>query len=345
MFKNRKKSNKKGFFKKVWYSIFKIDKYGEMSAEGLKRAIGYLLKLTLLVSTIVGILMVFKVRDIKHKGIEFLETQVGQFSYNDGILNIEGEQPIIAPSSTFGEIIIDTSIETDEEINKYINSMEEGRGILALKDRVVLRGIASNDLVVYKYSNLLGDLQITNIDSNGAIEMLNSNKMWTIYGIVFAIITGYTFLVLLISIVFNALILSIFGYLVTWFARIKMRFAALFNLSVYSLTLSTILNVIYIVINMLTDFVITYFQLMYMAVAAIYLIASILIIKSDFLRTQVEVAGIVKMSKENNTDENEDNDQNKEEENRKDKDKNEDEKKQDKKKDKDDSDEPEGSQA
>ena len=32
---------KKGFFKKVWYSIDKIEKYSELSAEGFGRAIKY----------------------------------------------------------------------------------------------------------------------------------------------------------------------------------------------------------------------------------------------------------------------------------------------------------------
>ena len=34
---------KKGFFKKVWYSINKIEKYSELSAEGFGRAIKYLI--------------------------------------------------------------------------------------------------------------------------------------------------------------------------------------------------------------------------------------------------------------------------------------------------------------
>ena len=41
---NAEKENKelkKGFFKKVWYSIEKIEKYSELSAEGLKSAIKY----------------------------------------------------------------------------------------------------------------------------------------------------------------------------------------------------------------------------------------------------------------------------------------------------------------
>lgn len=344
MFKNKDKTNKKGFFKKVWYSIFKLEKFGEMSAEGVRRAIGYLIKLSLLASVVVGAVMVFKTHEFKNKGIKFLEEQVGEFSYKDGILSVANQETIKAPSSTFGEVIINTNIESEEEINQYLNSMEEKKGILVLKDKVILKGIASDGLVSYKYPNLLSDLEIEETNAEDFINILNSKKVFTIYAVVFAVVAVYALINISLSIIFNAFVLSIFGYLVTWVARIKMRYAAIFNLSVYSLTLSTIFNVIYILINMLTDFVITYFQLMYIAIAAIYLIASILIIKADFLRTQVEVAGIVKMSKENNDEENDDQDT-KEDEKEKDKEPNKDEKKEENNKEKNDSDEPEGSQA
>ena len=40
--KNKNENGKKGFFKKIWYSIDKIEKYPELSAEGFKSAIKYL---------------------------------------------------------------------------------------------------------------------------------------------------------------------------------------------------------------------------------------------------------------------------------------------------------------
>ena len=43
---------KKGFLKKVWYSIEKIEKYSELSAEGFGRAIKYLSILIMLLSII-----------------------------------------------------------------------------------------------------------------------------------------------------------------------------------------------------------------------------------------------------------------------------------------------------
>ena len=49
--KNEEKDEmKKGFFKKVWYSIDKIEKYSELSAEGFRNAIKYLGILMVIIS-------------------------------------------------------------------------------------------------------------------------------------------------------------------------------------------------------------------------------------------------------------------------------------------------------
>ena len=83
--------------------------------------------------------------------------------------------------------------------------------------------------------------------------------------------------------------LAIFGYLTTWIAKIRMRFVAVFNMAVYSLTLSTILNMIYIAINIFVPFTMEYFQVMYVTVAAIYLIAAIFLLKSEYIKRQAEL--------------------------------------------------------
>ena len=41
------KKFEKGFFKKVFYSVFKVERYAEMATEGVGRAISYLMKLML----------------------------------------------------------------------------------------------------------------------------------------------------------------------------------------------------------------------------------------------------------------------------------------------------------
>ena len=93
-----KKELKKGFFKKVYYSIFKLEKYGEMSAEGVGRAVKYLLKLSLILAIIISLGTLYQVNQLAKKGVDFLENQVGEFTYKDGNLKLENNEPIIAPS-------------------------------------------------------------------------------------------------------------------------------------------------------------------------------------------------------------------------------------------------------
>jgi hypothetical protein len=96
----------------------------------------------------------------------------------------------------------------------------------------------------------------------------------------------------LLTIISNVVLLSFFGYITTLLARIKMRYVAVFNMSAYALTLSVILNMLYVAVNIFVTFNMEYFQVMYVAVAAIYLVAAILILKADFMKKQLELMKI-----------------------------------------------------
>ena len=279
---------KKSFFKKVWYSIFKLEKYGELSAEGFGRAMNYLLKLSFIIAIIIGCLVIFQITQKVQKAVDFLNDQIGEFSYNEGILEITKEQPIKAPSSTFGEVIVDTSVETEEQLNQYLNSLGNDKALLLLKDKVVVKGLLSDETINYKYSSLLKELNINQIDKQGVINYITGNEIWNIYLQVFLVICIYSFLNTFVPILINAFGLSIFGWIATWLAKMKMRYIAVFNLAIYSLTLSIIIQVAYMIVNVLTGITMTYFQVMYIAVAAIYLIAAIFLIKSEFMKLQLQ---------------------------------------------------------
>ena len=53
------KTKKLGFFKKVWYSITKFDKYLEMSSEGAGIAFKYLIQITAIFVLIIGFLGIY----------------------------------------------------------------------------------------------------------------------------------------------------------------------------------------------------------------------------------------------------------------------------------------------
>ncbi len=292
------KKMKKGFFKKVWYSVFKLERYGEMSAEGLFRAISYLIKLTLIVTLIITIGTISQVLKLKDKGEKFLNEQVGNFTYKDGILQLENNSLIKAPSSTFGEVIIDVNTENEEEINQYINSLKENRGIIILKDKVLIKGIANKGTISYTYKSVLDDLNIKEANKDTAINYFNFQNLWQVYIIIIGIFFIYTLINTLLPFLFDAILLSIVGFIATLIAKIRIRYVAIYNLAIYSMTLSIILYALYIIVNLITKFNITYFQVMYISVAAIYIIAAILLIKSDFLARQVQVSSTMQVKKQ-----------------------------------------------
>lgn len=92
--------------------------------------------------------------------------------------------------------------------------------------------------------------------------------------------------------------LSIFGILTCVFAKIKLNYKALFNMSIYAFTLSIILRTIYFAITILTTFKIKYFEIMYIAIAYISLAAAIFIIKSNVIKQHLELMRIIEESKD-----------------------------------------------
>ena len=91
--------------------------------------------------------------------------------------------------------------------------------------------------------------------------------------------------------------------------KAKISGKGIYSIAVHSLTLPIMLNVIYVVLNIIFNIEITYFRTMYTAIAYIYIIASILMIKSDLIKREQVVTQIVEVQKkirdeiDSNTDE------------------------------------------
>ena len=67
------------------------------------------------------------------------------------------------------------------------------------------------------------------------------------------------------------------------------KYGALYSLSISAITLSVILNAIYLIVNMFTGFVIPYFQIMYTLISYVYLIAALLIMRSEIIKKKVQI--------------------------------------------------------
>lgn len=290
------KTLKQGFFKKVWNSITKIEKYPDMASEGLGRAFTYICRIVAILAVILCLGTLYQTHQMLQEGMQYLKNEFPEFSYQEGILDVasEGKMTISEDDSYVGRTIIDTKTQEEQVINQYISEIQDsGTGMIILKDKVILKNKAVAGTISYQYSELLGQMGITEFTKQNVIDYANSSQIIALYVSVFITIFLYSFIMYLLTTLSNAVFLSIFGYLTTWIGRVRMRFLAVFNMSIYALTLSIFLNMLYIAVNIFVDFNMEYFQVMYVAVAAIYLVAAIFLLKTEFVKQQIELMKIM----------------------------------------------------
>ena len=284
---------KKGFFKKVWYSIDKIDKYSELAAEGLGKALRYLVILIIILACIASSRMVYETTKAINKFASNIDKIVPEVNYKDGKLNIEAEGVITDNETELGKVIIDTNVEDEETINKYIEDISEDEdGIIILKEKAIIKERKKEQSTI-NYSELFKNTE--NIQINNKQELINFIKS---PNIIFNVFTVYL-ISFFIAYMFNALIyivfISIFAYLATIILKLKIRYVAVFNMVVYGITLPTILEMIYFIVNIFYSYTIPYFDLMYVSVATIYVMAAIFILKGELNKKQGEVQKIVEV--------------------------------------------------
>ena len=298
---NNKENNeiKKSFFKKVWYSIDKIEKYSELSAEGFGRAMKYLIILVLILSVISSIVTIYKT-SLEVKNIaQYIDEKSPELTYNEGILQVESQDVIVDDSSNFGKVIIDTKTDSEEQINQYIEQVsDEENAIIILKDKLILKETGLQGTANYDYKKVFEEMGITEFNKAQLVDYLTSSNMMSLYLNMFLVLFIYAFIIYLINTLFYIIIISIVGYVATIILKLKIRFVAVFNMGIYAITLPTILNMIYIIVNAFYRYTINYFEIMYVLVASIYMMAAIFILKLEFNKKQGEVQKIVEVEKE-----------------------------------------------
>ena len=127
---------------------------------------------------------------------------------------------------------------------------------------------------------------------------MTGSEIISIYCSLFALLILYAFGIYLINTIINVLLISIFGFLSTLITKLKMRYIAILNMAIYSITLSTLLEMVYIVANQIFNIKINYFDVMYILVSCIYMIAAIFILKSDLTKKQEQITKIVEVQKQ-----------------------------------------------
>lgn len=334
-----------GFFKKVKYSILNIEKYPEMAIEGLGKAVSYIAKLVAVLGIILSVWTLYQIYQMIQEGTNYIENEFPDFSYSDGTLTVNTDEVINIDNEQFGKLIVDTNTDSEETINQYKNSINEaGTGVIILKNEVIFKNITMIGEVSYNYKESLESMNISEFNKQDLINYVRQGQINSVYVSLFVSLFIYSFAMYFVNTLWYAVIISIVGYFTMWILKMRIRYVAIFNMSIYALTLSTILNIIYLLVNIFFNFNIEYFSIMYLSVAVIYLLATIFIIKSDLIKKQGEVMKIIEAQEmiKKEIEEKEREEEQKQEKPEEDKKENKDKKD---KKDKLDDDEPEGSKA
>jgi len=311
------------FIKKVITSIKDFEKYTEIATQKVSDSFKYFLKLMVIFTILIVIASTYKSFNLISDMKEYLEKEIPNFSFEDNILKIDSEEPIRVEENKllFASFIIDAKDISNEQIEKYKKEISSyTTGILFLKDKVIISTNPKFGIIEYSYKDFMDEYNIENLTKQNILDYFSGGVLVSLLIGIFIVNFIYAFMMYLISTLVYIVLIAILGYFTAIITKIRLKFSAMFNMAIHAFTLPTILFLIYIIVNMFTGFEIIYFDIMYTGVAYIYIIAAILMIKSDLIKRRQELEKImeeqVKIAEEQKRKEEEERERAREEEKR-----------------------------
>ncbi len=290
---------KLSFLKKIRISIFDFDGYQELAAEKISRTICYIVLLILIFSVIIALTYTYQFLELINQVKNYINDNISEIIYENyevTVIPYSGEEitEIDVDDIINVKIIINTQTTDEEKIEESIDRLSsQNNGILFLKDRIIIKNEMYTNLIEYSYQSISEEYNINKIDKEEIINILSGRLLYSSLATFFIVITIYMFVIYISSMLIDVFLLAILAYIVTRFTGLRLKYSAIYNIASYALTLPLLLNIIYFVVNVFTGFTIEYFQVMYIALASIYIITAILMIKSDVIRKQVELNRII----------------------------------------------------
>lgn len=292
--------NKISFWKKVKISIFKLEEYQKLATQKVSSSIGYLAKLMLIFVFLISLVITYNFGKVVNQVKYYIENEIAEIHFEEDTLKVkskdETNEAIMLEDNEFlnGKVIIDTRDLNEEQVTKYEEAVKGySNGVIILKDKLVFKtGITAMSTAI-SYQEISQRYHIVKLDKQDITDMLSGTMVWTIYIAFFITMTIYLFIIYFSTVLVDALLYSVLGYITGIFSRLRLKYSATYNIAIHALTLPIILNLVYMIVNQLTGYTIKYFDIMYMAITCIYIITSILMIKSDMIKQQMELSKII----------------------------------------------------
>ncbi len=285
------------FIKKIISSIKDFEKYPEMAIKPFSKVLSYLIKLMLIFTFVVTVISVYKVSININNGLEYFKNEIPNIEFVNNKLRVDSKEKIVInPNTILDSIIIDTNELTEEQIQSYKEEANRySASAIILKDKVIINTGAG--IIQYEYEKIANIYNLGNMTKQEIINYFTGTNLSMLYVGIFIISFIWLFIAYLISVLLDSLIFGIIGYVTALILRLQIKFVAMIKLAIHALTLPIILNLLYIIVQALFNFEIKYFDVMYIGVAYIYIIAAILMIKSDLIKRGQELTKIIEEEK------------------------------------------------
>lgn len=290
------KEKEESFFKKLIMSIKNFEKYPELASKKWGIVLSYFLKLLLLFVILTSFATTYQIAKKIQNGLDYIKNEIPEFAFEDGILTLEAEEPMIKKNkdNLIDTIIIDTSELEEQTLEDYKEALQQAEnGVLLIKDKVFIKTQVTKGMIEYSYSSIFTMYQMQDLNKQELLQYFSGTNLVLIDIGIFIMLSIYLFLIYITSIWIDILLLAAFGYITALLMKLRLRFSAMCKIAIYSLTLPILLNAVAILLETFTGFTIKYFEIMYIGISYIYIITAILMIKSDIMKNQKELAKII----------------------------------------------------
>lgn len=275
------------FFKRVKMSVVDFDKYHIIASEGLWRAIMYLVKLVLIFALVLSLATIIRFSQLLDKATEYLSNNVPNFYFENNQFVLDSSEDVKIENHEYTDfLIILTNSETynEDEIRNF-----DGIVLTFTKNNVLFKQQNNTSIITQSYEELNNTIDISQINKEYLVNTANGENAYTILANIFAVIFISTFLTYFLTAILDTIALSLLGFIVSRLIKVPFKYGALYSLSISAITLPVILNAVYMVVNMFTGFVIPYFQIMYTLISYVYLIAALLIMRSEIIKKKLQI--------------------------------------------------------
>lgn len=278
-------SVKIGFFSRMKKAVFNFDEYEKFIVEPTKKTFAYFSKLIIIFSFVITIALMYVLNNYIVDFFNVLKTEFPQFSITNNELKIEQKNEFTHYFEDLNLQVIMNENEVTDITTDYENSL------ILLKNKMIV-----------KFGNISQNIYYQDSDMNGFTNEVivenfkNENKLmlFIIFGGTMFLTNFMTYAIILLL---DIIALAIMGLIINIAIKTAFKFAELFKISTYAMTLPIILYLIYSMVNVLFGITIEYFNLGYKAISYIYLITVLLTMKSDIIKNMQELQYVIEEQK------------------------------------------------